>query len=66
MIRNPQGVGVVIRADGTVPFDDDCHPLVKAAIIQHLTDEGHTLTHHPEGHLTIHGWTPPEPDPNAR
>lgn len=52
-------VGVVIRRDGTVPFDDDVHPAVKAAIRQHLEDEGHELTELEGGHLKIENWEPP-------
>lgn len=59
MIPHEQRIGMVIRTDGTVPFDADCHPEVKAAIIATLTAQGHTLTHHPEGHLTIHNWSDP-------
>lgn len=53
-------VGVVIRRDGTVPFDDDVHPAVKAAIHQHLLDEGHTVSEIEGGHLKVENWTPPE------
>jgi len=36
--------GIVIRADGTVPFDDDCDPNVRAATIMHLMDNGHAVS----------------------
>lgn len=52
----PTGTGVVIKADGTVPFDEDCHPLVKGEICAWLTAIGHTFTAHPEGHLQIHDY----------
>lgn len=55
-------VGVVVRKDGTVPFDDGVHPAVKAEIIRHLNAKGHTLTHHPEGHITIHNFDPENPN----
>jgi len=41
--------GIIIRADGTVPFDDDLHPDHKRAIIGHLVEMGHELEHHPQG-----------------
>lgn len=36
-------VGIVIRKDGTVPFDDDCDPAVREAIVQYLVDSGHHI-----------------------
>jgi hypothetical protein len=36
-------VAVVIRKDGTVPFDDDCHPQVRLHILDHLAEHGHCL-----------------------
>ncbi len=39
------GFGIVIRADGTVPFDADLHPDHKAAILSHLRDSGHEFEH---------------------
>jgi hypothetical protein len=36
-------VGIVIRADGTVPFDDDVPEANKAATLKHLIDEGHSV-----------------------
>ncbi len=38
-------VGIVIRKDGTVPFDDGVDPAVRAHILAHLTDTGHV--YHP-------------------
>lgn len=61
-------VGVVIRADGTVPFDEDCHPDVKGAILAHLAEQGHTLEpvmkdgRH-TGHMKIKNYVPPKPKP---
>lgn len=53
-------VGIVIRADGTVPFDDDCHPHVRAQILQHLTDQGH-IYHPVKGtkNIKIQNWKKP-------
>lgn len=52
-------VGVVIRADGTVPFDDDCHPDVRAAIMVHLADNGHTIEPvKGTRHVKIKDWKP--------
>jgi len=52
-----QLIGVIIRADGTVPFDDDCHPDIRAHILAHLADHGHTVEP-VEGtrHVKIKGW----------
>jgi hypothetical protein len=36
-------LGIVIKADGKVPFDPDLHPDHRRAIIGHLSDLGHTL-----------------------
>lgn len=54
------GFGVVIRADGTVPFDDDLHPDHKNAIVTHLIAMGHTLEPHPEGVRLVAGPHAPE------
>lgn len=51
-------VGVIIRADGTVPFDDDCHPHVREAILKHLDAKGHKVII-TDGIVKIHGWKPP-------
>ena len=50
-------LGVVIRKDGTVPFDDDVHPEVRAAVIAHLVDKGHVLVAVPNTkHLRIENY----------
>lgn len=50
-------VGIVIRADGTVPFDDDCSSDVRAHILAHLADKGHTVEPvHGTRHVRIKGW----------
>lgn len=61
MEPKPQMIGVVIRADGTVPFDDDCHPHVRGQILAHLADLGHTVAPI-EGtkHVRIVGYKKPE------
>lgn len=56
-------VGIVIRPDGEVPFDDDCHPDVRDAIISHLVNEGHELhafavPGKAHKHLRIKTWPP--------
>lgn len=38
-------LGIVIRADGSVPFDADLHPDHKAAMIAHLQETGHEFEH---------------------
>ena len=40
----PMNTGTVIRADGTVPFDEGVpHPHVKAHIVQHLVGYRHDI-----------------------
>lgn len=51
-------IGVIIRADGTVPFDEGVHPEVKAAILKHLELQGHKVEVH-DGVHKIHGWKAP-------
>lgn len=36
-------LAVVIRKDGTVPFDDDVSASDRAHMIAHLADQGHQL-----------------------
>ncbi len=36
-------VGIIIRKDGTVPFDEGVHPDVRTHILAHLAEHGHTL-----------------------
>ena len=51
--------GIVIRADGTVPFDDDCDPAVRAATIAHLMDNGHAVSLvKGTNHAMIADWKP--------
>lgn len=57
-------VGVVIRKDGTVPFDDDCGDEVRSAIHTWLIDQGHQIESfdHPgkkHKHLRIKNWQKP-------
>lgn len=52
-------VGIVIKPDGTVPFDHDCHPEVRKHIIAFLADNGNTIVPvDGTNHVRIHGWTP--------
>lgn len=52
-----QQVGIVIRANGEVPFEADVHPLVRQAIIETIVAGGFPLEQHPEtGVLRIPGW----------
>lgn len=47
-------LSIVIRSDGTVPFDADLHPDHKRAMIGHLVETGHTLHHAEDGsHVRI-------------
>ena len=51
--------GIVIRADGTVPFDDDCDPTVRANILAHLMDNGHAVSLvKGTNHAIITDWKP--------
>ena len=52
-----QNIGVVVKADGTVPFDAGVPDEVKAHILKHLVDKGHSpqpVTGTP--HYKIPGW----------
>jgi hypothetical protein len=50
---------IVIRADGTVPFDDDYHLDVRANALTWLMDQGHTVSPiHGTKHLKVHDWKP--------
>lgn len=63
MDGKPQLLGVVIRADGTVPFDADCDPNVRSAILGHLMDQGHTLAPVKDSpHVVIQGWASKQVD----
>jgi hypothetical protein len=42
-------IGIVIRADNTVPFDAGLDPAVKTHIIGHLVETGHLLEHAHDG-----------------
>jgi hypothetical protein len=57
-------IGIVIRASGEVPFDDDCAPEVRDAIIAHLVNEGHDIEAFDvpgkrHKHLRIKNWKAP-------
>lgn len=52
-------IGVVVRKDGTVPFDEDVPPHVRDTVLKHLADRGHTVE--PVAgtrHYRIKNWTP--------
>lgn len=58
-----QVLGIITRADGTVPFDDDCDPNVRNAILVHLMDQGHTLAPIKDTkHVVIQNWKPAQAD----
>lgn len=44
-------LAIVIRKDGTVPFDADVHPIIKQRVLGHIAAAGHTIG----PHLTIAG-----------
>jgi hypothetical protein len=56
------GVGIVIRADGHVPFDDDVSEEHRAHMIAHLVGLGHHVEphRHHKGHFFIKNWKKPE------
>ncbi len=56
------GYGLVIRADGTVPFDDELHADHKHAMIGHLVAQGHSVKMDEDGAVRIENWTPPTPE----
>ena len=61
----PTAVGIIIRKDGTVPFDDDFPDHLREHVIRHLSEQGHTLKS-VEGtrHMQIQNWVAPdEPKP---
>lgn len=48
-------VGIVIRPDGTVPFEDGFE--YRAEVLEHLTNKGHTLEPiHGTKHVRIKDW----------
>lgn len=53
-------IGIVIRPDGTVPFDEDVHPISKERILGALAAAGMTVGPHPniKGAHKIHDWHP--------
>lgn len=54
-------LGVVIKRDGTVPFDEGLHPEHQAQILGYLLLEGHQLEKHPDtGLWKIANYTPPD------
>lgn len=54
-----QMVGVVIRKDGTVPFDEGVDPTVRLHIFVHLTAQGHSVDSVPgTPHLRIRDYKP--------
>jgi hypothetical protein len=57
-----QGFGIVIRADGSVPFEDDVHPDHKAHMIAHLVSQGHHCEphRHHKGHFFVKNWKKPQ------
>lgn len=52
-------VGIVVKADGSVPFDEGVNPQVKTHILGFLVEQGHELFIHPTTGLhTIRDWKP--------
>lgn len=57
-----QHFAIVIRKDGTVPFDDDVDPDHKATMLGHLLEMGHSVKRNEDGTHYIESWSPPEPE----
>lgn len=50
-------LGIVIRTDGTVPFDDGVHPDVRTKILKALAQQGHVFDDVPgTSHVKIRNW----------
>lgn len=59
MPENKTLLGVVIRRDGTVPFDDGCHADVRRACLDHLREQGYVFEDIPgTKHVRIKNWAP--------
>lgn len=59
--------GMVIKADGTVPFDEDHDPVLRAEIIAHLFDAGHEFERVPgTAHIRLKDWQPGDDPHDAR
>lgn len=57
---NRQLHGVVIRADGTVPFDADVPEHHRERTLRWLAEQGHTIKDVPgTRHVQIQNWTAP-------
>lgn len=48
-MQNEPHIAIVIRPDGTVPFDADLDPAHKRTILGHLIEMGHTVQHAEDG-----------------
>jgi hypothetical protein len=53
-------IGIVIRADGTVPFDDEVQEEHKHAMLGYLLEQGHAVAKQDDGSWKIANF-----DPNA-
>lgn len=54
-----QLMGIVVDADGTVRFDDECPDQTRNAILTHLTDQGHAHERVAgTRHVRIFNWRP--------
>lgn len=58
---NKQLTGIIIRADGTVPFDEGLDPDVRAHIIAYITDQGVAFDPVPgTNSIKLRDWVPAE------
>lgn len=49
--------GIIVKADGTVPFDKDADPAVKTAALAWMAEHGHDFESVPgTPHLKIKNW----------
>ena len=54
---------IVVRRDGTVPFDDDLHPDHKAWMIGQLVEAGHNVKVGENGTVQIQNYGPEDNQP---
>lgn len=54
-------LGIVIRADGSVPMDADVPEGHEVAMIEALVEAGHDVRWNTDDGYRIDGWQPPTP-----
>lgn len=48
-----QQIGIIIRKDGTVPFDIGLDPAIKQGILEHLSTTGHMWQAQEDGSVKL-------------